>query len=274
MVLGIHLEGPYINDEDGPRGAHPRAYVSQPDWSKFERLLESGQGLVRMVTVAPELPGGLAFIKKASQSGLVVGIGHCSPKPEFVDRAVDAGAGISTHLGNGTHQLLDRHQNYLQKQLAHDGLMASLICDGIHLPEYFVKNVVRAKGRAKVVLITDATAASHAPPGRYPLGDLAVEADDEGALRLAGTPYLTGSTLTMERAIGNCADFAGIPLSSAVKMATVNPARLFEGISGQLEKGQRADLVLFKVKRKQIRIERVYLAGRLLYSAEEDTKKR
>jgi N-acetylglucosamine-6-phosphate deacetylase len=274
MVLGIHLEGPYINAEDGPRGAHPKAHVSHPDWNQFEKLLELGQGLVRMVTLAPELPGGLAFIKKASQSGLVVGIGHCSPKPEVVDRAVDAGAKISTHLGNGTHQLLDRHKNYLQKQLAHDGLMASLICDGIHLPEYFVKNVVRAKGRAKVVLITDATAASHAPPGRYPLGDLAVEADDEGALRLAGTPYLTGSTLTMERAIGNCADFAGIPLSSAVKMATVNPARLFEGISGKLEHGQRADLVLFKAKREQIRIERVYLAGRLLYSAEEDTKKR
>jgi N-acetylglucosamine-6-phosphate deacetylase len=271
MVLGIHLEGPYINDEDGPRGAHPKAHVSHPDWSKFERLLELGQGMVRMVTVAPELPGGLAFIQKATQSGLAVGIGHCSPEPDVVDQAVRAGAGISTHLGNGTHQMLDRHKNYMQKQLAHDGLMASIICDGLHLPDYFVQNLVRAKGRAKVVLITDATAASHAPPGRYPLGDLAVEADDEGALRLAGTPYLTGSTLTMERAIGNCADFAGIPLASAIKMATVNPARLFEGISGKLEKGQRADLVLFRVHRKRIQILQVYLAGRLAFSLEEDT---
>ena len=274
MVLGIHLEGPYINPADGPRGAHPRAYACHPDWTKFERLLELGQGLVRMVTLAPELPGSLTFIKKASQNGLAVGIGHCAPEPEVVDQAVAAGVGISTHLGNGTHQMLDRHQNYFQKQLAHDGLLASIICDGIHLPDYFVKNVVRAKGRAKVVLITDATAASYAPPGRYSLGDLEVEADDDGALRLAGTPYLTGSTLTMERAIGKCADFAGIPLASAITMATANPAKLFKGISGKLQEGQRADLVLYKTRIKQIKIERVYLAGGLVYSEEEDTKKR
>jgi N-acetylglucosamine-6-phosphate deacetylase len=272
MVLGIHLEGPYIDPEDGPRGAHPRAHVSHPDWDKFERLLKLGQGLVRMVTVAPEVPGGLAFIRKACHSGLAVAIGHCNPEPDIVDQAVLAGARMSTHLGNGTHQMLDRHKNYLQKQLAHDGLMASIICDGLHLPDYFVKNVVRAKGRSKVILITDATAASYAPPGRYALGDLEVEADDDGALRLSGTPYLTGSTLTMERAIGNCADSAGIPLASAINMATVNPARLFDGVSGKLEKGRRADLVLFTANRKQIRIERVYLAGRLLYSAEKDTE--
>ena len=267
MVLGIHLEGPYINPEDGPRGAHPRAYVSNPDWEEFERLQSLGQGLVRMVTVAPEVPGGLAFIQKASQNGLAVGIGHCNPEADIVDQAVLAGARISTHLGNGIHQMLDRHKNCLQKQLAHDGLMASIICDGPHLPDYFVKNAVRAKGRSKVILITDATAASYAPPGHYFLGDLEVEADDDGALRLPGTSYLSGSTLTMERAISNCADFAGIPLASAIKMATVNPARLFDGISGKLEKGQRANLVLFKAHRKKIQILRVYLGGRLLYSA-------
>jgi len=267
MVLGIHLEGPYINPEDGPRGAHPRAHVARPDWDEFERLLILGNGLVRMVTVAPEMPGGLAFIQKASQSGLVVGIGHCNPEPETIDQAVGAGARISTHLGNGTHQMLDRHQNYLQKQLAHDGLMASIICDGLHLPDYFVQNVVRAKGKSKVILITDATAASHAAAGRYSLGELEIEARDDGVLRLAGTPYLTGSTLTMDRAIGNCAAFAGVPLASAINMATVNPAGLFDGISGKLEKGQRADLVLFRVKRKKIHILCVYLAGRLSYSA-------
>ncbi len=268
MVLGIHLEGPYIDPEDGPSGAHPRAHGGRPDWDEFERLLLLVNGLVRMVPVAPEVPGGLAFIQKASQSGLVVGIGHCKPGPETVDQAVRAGAVISTHLGNGTHQMLDRHQNYLQKQLAHDGLMASIICDGPHLPDYFVKNVVRAKGKSRVILISDATAASHAPAGRYSLGDLEVEAGADGALRLAGTPYLTGSTLTMERAIGNCAAFAGITLASAINMATVNPAGLFDGISGKLEKGRRADLVIFRAKRKKIHILRVYLAGRLLYTAE------
>jgi N-acetylglucosamine-6-phosphate deacetylase len=270
MVLGIHLEGPYINPEDGPRGAHPRTHVDRPDWGEFERLLLSGNGLVRMVTVAPEVPGGLDFIQKASQNGLVVGLGHCNPDPEIVDQAVHAGARISTHLGNGTHQRLDRHQNYLQKQLALDGLMASIICDGTHLPDYFVKNVVRAKGKQRVILISDATAASHAPSGRYSLGDLEIEAGDNGVLRLAGTPYFTGSTLTMDRAITNCAAFAGITLASAIKMATENPAALFDGINGKLETGQRADLVFFKAERKKIHILCVYLAGRLLYSAEEN----
>ena len=160
----------------------------------------------------------------------------------------------------------------MQKQLAHDGLLASIICDGIHLPDYFVKNVVRAKGRSKVILISDATAASNAPPGRYTLGDLEVEADDDGALRLTGTPYLTGSTLTMEKAVGNCAEFAEVPLASAIKMATENPARLFESITGKLEEGQRADLVLYRARGKQITIEQVYLAGRLVYSAENDNR--
>lgn len=270
MIPGIHLEGPYINPEDGPRGAHPRAHVSHPDWNEFERLCELGKGLVRLVTVAPEVPGGLVFIQKAAQNGLVVGIGHCMPEAGNVDQAVRAGARISTHLGNGAHHMLDRHKNYLQKQLAHDGLMASIICDGLHLPDYFVKNVVRAKGRSRVILITDATAASKAPVDCYSLGDLEVKADDDGALKLPGTPYLAGSTLTMERAIGNCADFAGITLASAINMATVNPARFFDGISGRLEKGQRADLVLFKTRFKKIQIQQVYLAGRLLYSAEEN----
>jgi len=228
---------------------------------------------VRMVTLAPETRGGLAFIQKASQHGLAVAIGHCNPEPDVVDQAVRLGARISTHLGNGIHHMLDRHKNCLQKQLAHDGLMASIICDGLHLPDYFVKNLVRAKGRSKVVLITDATAASYAPPERYSIGDLAVEADADGALRLAGTPYLTGSTLTMDRAVGNCAASAGITLASAIQMATENPARLFEGISGKLEKGQRADLVLYTAKRKKISIQRVYLAGRLVYSGEEDNEK-
>ncbi len=269
MVLGIHLEGPYINAEDGPRGAHPVAHVADPDWDEFDRLRTLGQGLLRMVTVAPELPGCLGFIKKATQTGIVVGIGHCNPAPHVVDQAVRDGARISTHLGNGTHKLLDRHQNYLQKQLAHDGLMASIICDGPHLPDYLVKNMVRAKGRSKIILITDATAASGAPPGRYTLGGLDVEADAHNALRLAETPYLAGSTLTMERAVGNCAKFARIALASAIKMATENPAKLFEGITGKVVKGHRADLVLYRTDRKEIEIEQVYLAGRLMYSAED-----
>jgi N-acetylglucosamine-6-phosphate deacetylase len=267
MVLGIHLEGPYISSEDGPRGAHPRSHVSKPNWEEFERLLQLSNGGIRLVTVAPELPGALEFIRKASRMRLVIGLGHCSPEPEIIDAAVEAGAKLSTHLGNGAHHMLARHANYIQKQMAHDGLMASIICDGHHLPDYFVKNLVRAKGRSKVILITDAAAATLAPSGRYSLGEVTVEAGQDGILRLAGTPYLAGSTLTMDQAIGNCTRFAGIALTSAVNMATVNPARLVGGLSGRLEKGQRADVVVFRFARHRMHIEHVYLAGRLVYSA-------
>ena len=98
MVLGIHLEGPYINSDDGPRGAHPKAHISDPDWEEFYRLYKLSNGLLRLVTVAPELTGGLEFIKKASQTGLIVGLGHCAPDPEIIDAAADAGAILSIHL--------------------------------------------------------------------------------------------------------------------------------------------------------------------------------
>jgi len=267
MVLGVHLEGPYISPDDGPRGAHPRAHVADPNWQEFERFFQLSQGLIRLVTLAPERPGALEFIRKASQLGLVVALGHCSPQPQIVDAAVEAGAVLSTHLGNGAHHMLPRHANYVQKQMAHDGLMASIICDGHHLPDYFVKNLIRAKGKSKIILVTDATAATQAPSGRYSLGGVDVEAGEDGILLLPGTPYLAGSTLTMDHAIVNCARFAGVTLASAINMATVNPASLFEGVSGRLEKGERADLVRFSLKQRRMHIEQVYVAGRLAFSS-------
>lgn len=267
MVIGIHVEGPYIAPEDGPRGAHPREYVSDPDWDEFLNLYKLSKGLVRIVTLAPEHPGALDFIKRASEAGLVAAIGHCAPEADDIDAAVEAGAVLSTHLGNAAHQVLPRHANYIQKQISHDGLMASIICDGTHLPDYFVKSLVRAKGKTRIILVTDAMAAAGAPAGRYTLGDLEVEVGQDRVSRLPGTPYLAGSSLTMDEAIGNCARFAGIRLASAIAMATANPARLFDGFSGKLEPGERADLVLFRAAGKRIHIEQVFLAGRPAFSA-------
>lgn len=267
MVLGIHVEGPYISPEDGPRGVHPREYVSDPNWDEFFKLYELSRGLVRIVTVAPERPGALDFIRRASEAGFVVALGHCAPEADDIDAAVEAGAVLSTHLGNAAHQVLPRHANYIQKQISHDGLMASIILDGNHLPDYFVKNLVRAKGRAKLILVTDAMAAAGAPAGRYTLGDLEVEVGEDRVSRIPGMPYLAGSSLTMDEAIINCARFAGITLASAIAMATVNPGKLFHGFSGKFEPGERADLVLFKKAGKRIHIEQVLLAGRLVFSA-------
>ncbi len=267
MVAGIHLEGPFINPEDGPRGAHPAEHVRTADWAWFQRLQRMSGGLIRLVTLAPEVPGGLDFVGRAAQAGLVAALGHCAPSPETVDAAVKLGARMSTHLGNAAHINLPRHANYIQKQLAHDGLMAGLICDGHHLPDYFVKNAVRAKGVDNIVLVTDATSASGSPPGRYTMGELELESGRDGVLRLSGTPYLAGSTLTLDRAVINCVRFAQIEPAQAMAMAAANPARLFKETGGSLQPGRPANLIRFKLLEDRIQVLESYMAGRLVYTA-------
>ncbi len=164
-IPGIHLEGPFLAPEDGPRGAHPADSIRDPDWDLFERFQDAARGLIRFVTIAPERPGAIDLISQLRRAGVVVGIGHSDAKEADIDRAVEAGAQVSVHLGNGAHAMLPRHRNYIQKQLATDALMASLIVDGHHLPSYVVKNMIRCKGLDRVILITDAMAAAAAPPG-------------------------------------------------------------------------------------------------------------
>ena len=144
MALGIHLEGPYISPEDGPRGAHPREHVRPPSWEEIEKFQKVSQGRLRLITVAPEIEGAIPFIEKAVRNRMAIGIGHTNAPEEILEDAYKAGARISCHLGNGAHATLPRHRNPIQKQLSMDGLMASIIVDGIHLPDYVVKNFVRA----------------------------------------------------------------------------------------------------------------------------------
>lgn len=268
MVAGIHLEGPFINPQDGPRGAHPREHVREPDWGWFQRLREMAGGLIRLVTLAPEIPGGLDFTARAAGEGMVVSLGHCAPPPEVVEAALAAGARMSTHLGNAAHELLPRHANYVQKQMAEDGLMAGMICDGHHLPPYFVKNMVRAKGLERIVLVTDATAASGSPPGTYSMGGLELEAGPDGVLRLPGTPFLAGSTLTQDRAVMNCARFAGIEPARALEAATANPGRLFPDCGGALEPGRPANLIRYRIREGRMEIAETYTAGQRVFRAD------
>lgn len=245
-VPGVHLEGPFLAPEDGPRGAHPAESIRDPDWGLLERFQDSAAGLIRLVTIAPERPGALGLIRRLRQAGIVVGIGHTAANEHEIDQAVEAGAQLSCHLGNGAHATLPRHRNYIQKQLATDALMASLIVDGHHLPAYVVKNMVRCKGPERVMLVTDAMSAAGASPGQYRLGGLTVEAGADGAVRLPGTPYLAGSSLTMDRAVENIARFTGLSLDEALPLATRHPRRLLgEGGVG-IAPGERAGLVVVR----------------------------
>ena len=145
-IPGVHLEGPFISPEDGPRGAHPAACVRAPDWDSLERWQESARGMIRLITLSPEWPAAARFIERCTESGLIVAIGHTAATGEQIRDAVRAGARLSTHLGNGAHPMIPRHTGYLWEQLACDELWASLIADGAHLPTPVLRVMLRAKG--------------------------------------------------------------------------------------------------------------------------------
>ena len=261
MCRGVHLEGPYISPEEGFRGAHPKEFIRPPDREEVNRFQEACGGRIRLITLAPEVSGALPFIEWAVSRGMVVGLAHTDASEDTLEDAFRAGARLSCHLGNGARALLPRHRNSIQKQLSMDGLMASIIADGVHLPDYVVKNFIRAKGAARILLTTDSMAAAGAPAGRYTVGDLEVEISPDGrSARLPGTPYLAGSTLTMDRAVTNVMRFADTDLPSAVKMASENAGRLFPDISGEIGVGAPANLVLFQHK-EEVVIQGTWIGG-------------
>jgi N-acetylglucosamine-6-phosphate deacetylase len=227
---GIHMEGPYLSPEDGPRGAHLRAHIVPASIEDFRRRQDAAAGRIRLVTLAPEVHGALPLIEYLVRAEVRVAIGHTAAEPRTIADAIAAGATLATHLGNGCAAVLPRHPNVIWELLAADDVFASLIVDGHHLPPSTVKSLVRAKGVARTVLITDAISAAGSSPGRYRLGDVETELDANGRVSLPGTPYLAGSSLTMDRAIGNTVRFAGLPIDQVVPMASTIPAA-FIGVS-------------------------------------------
>jgi len=223
-LAGLHMEGPYISPEDGARGAHRREDISLPSVDDFTRRQAAAGGRIRLVTVAPEVPGVLPVIEQLVKDGVRVAIGHTAATPQQVRDAVSAGATMSTHLGNGCAQMLPRHPNFLWEQLAADELMAGLIVDGHHLPAATVKSMVRAKTPGRTILVTDATTAAGRPPGDYMLGSVRVHLDENGRVAVPGQPNLAGSALSMDRAIGNTVRFTGLALTDVIAMATTTPA--------------------------------------------------
>lgn len=267
----FHVEGPYISPEDGPRGAHPLQWVRPPDFSEFQRMQDAAQGNVRLMTISPEWPEAPAFIERAVAGGVVISIGHTKATSSQIEDAVRAGASMSTHVGNGAHAILPRHPNYIWDQLADDRLAASFIVDGIHLSRSYIKVALRAKGIERSILITDAVMPAGCEPGRYQLGEVAVELHADGSVRLAGGTRLAGSALKMDRAIGQIMRDGDVSLRDAITAATRNPARVARIPSRQrsLAPGERADLVRFRFDRdtKTVQILETYLSGERVFAA-------
>jgi N-acetylglucosamine-6-phosphate deacetylase len=263
----FHVEGPHISPEDGPRGAHPARWVRPPDVEEYKRWQDAARGHVRLVTLSPEWPEAPRYIEALTREGIVISIGHTKATADQIQDAVSAGATLSTHIGNGAHAVMQRHPNYIWEQLAEDRLNASMIVDGIHLGPAFLKVALRAKGVERSVLITDAVMPAMCTPGRYLLGEVEVELHPDESVRLAGGTRLAGSSLRMDRGVGNLMRIAGLSLAEAVTMATTNPARAGR-ISGRLrglQPGSRADMVKFRVTEGNIEILETWLSGRRVF---------
>jgi N-acetylglucosamine-6-phosphate deacetylase len=265
-IAGFHVEGPHIGPEDGPRGAHPARWVRPPAIDEFARWQEVTGGNIRLVTISPHWPEAPDYISALTIAGVVVSIGHTGANAEQIARAVDAGATLSTHLGNAAYKMVPKFPNCLWDQLAEDRLHASFIVDGLHLDPSFLRVALKAKSVERTVLVTDAAAPVGSLPGRYRLGELDVELTADDRVVLTGTQKLAGSALRMNSAVANLVRVGGVTLRDAIRTATTNPARLIrlEGRTRGLTIGERGDVVVFRQLTEsapQLTIDAVYLDG-------------
>jgi N-acetylglucosamine-6-phosphate deacetylase len=261
-IPAFHLEGPYISPDDGPRGAHPQRHVRPPDWDEFRRFQDAAGGRIRLLTLAPEQDGALPFIERLAASGVVVALGHTAAGAARIREAVAAGARLSTHLGNGSHAVLPRHDNYIWEQLANDDLWASVICDGHHLPAAVMKCILRVKTPARSILTCDAGSLAGLAPGRYRQWDTEFEVHPAGKIVVPGTSYLAGSWAFTDLCVNNAVTLGGVSLREAIDMATANPRKLLGLPPLELVEGAPADFVLFDAEARPFRILDTVIAGK------------
>jgi N-acetylglucosamine-6-phosphate deacetylase len=239
--LGIHLEGPFLSHKR--RGVHPPEYLVEPTVPIFDRLWQAARGLVRMMTIAPEIPGAIEVIAEAAKRNVCVSIGHSDAQFPAAQNAVSAGARHATHTFNAMRPLDHRDPGIIAEVLTDDRLTADIIVDGIHVSPPMVQIFMKAKGTERAVLITDAISATGMPDGHYQLGPIEVDVKDG---KCTSNGSLAGSVLTMDRAVRNVTQFAHWSLKDAVRAASLNPARAvgFAGQQGSLASGSEANFVV------------------------------
>jgi len=245
MIRGYHLEGPYLNPTEGFRGCHPEKSMVKPTMDHFQVLQNAAGGMIRLITVAPEIEGVISLIAEWCEQGITVSLGHCNPSLEEIKKAVDAGARLSTHLGNGCAQKIPRLKNPILYQLSEDNLHASFIADGFHVNKNALKVFIRAKEDQRIILVSDATAGSCSKPGKYTLGKVILERQEEDIVYIPGTKNLAGSASTLAQGILNVMDWYNSPLEKAIRWTSEHP-RAIIGLSKTPEVDDMAEWIKWK----------------------------
>jgi len=261
-VIGSHLEGPFLSALRA--GAHDPAHLLRPDPSIFDRMLEAADGTLRVITVAPELPGGLDLVRRAVDAGVVVAVGHSDANYADATAAFGAGASLVTHLFNGMRPWHHREPGLVGAAMERRDVVCELINDGIHLHDATARLAFEALGPARIALVTDAIPAAGMGEGGFTLGSAAVSVRD-GAVRLGDGETLAGSTLTMDMALRRAVDRLEVPITAAAAAASTTPARVLgiDSSVGSLAAGQEADLVVLS---DDLDVEAVMAAGRWITS--------
>lgn len=259
----IHVEGPHISPLEGYRGAHSQLHIRPPSREEFDHWQHACGDLVGLVTMSPHYDDSGSYIASLVSRGVHVSLGHTHASTDQIQRAVDAGARLSTHLGNGLASTLPRHPNPIWSQLAEERLTASFIADGHHLPAETLKAMVQAKGIEQSFLVSDTVALAGMPPGFYmtPVGG-DVELNADGKLSLRDSTALAGATVPLAQCIGKAVRMTGCSLREILRMATEIPGR-FAGNRGQIVVGGRADLIRFRWADEVI-VQDVWLNGQLI----------
>ena len=300
MIKGIHLEGPFISSTNGYRGCHKQEYCLEPDYTIIKQLQKVCNNRICLITLAPELPGSIPFIKQAIQNNIKIAIGHTNATDDEIQLAVEAGATLSTHLGNGIASMLPRHPNPIWSQLSHDNLWASIIADGKHLSDSILKIILRTKLHnvaipndnnnnnepnpyySKVILISDAVPLANMPPGNYnadSLGGEVVLSNDQRLYLKNDPKLLAGSILTLDKAIEyllkannilNIIDWEE-KLYTIWNLASYNPSVYLSSVLkqpiGMITLGSPADIVVVNIDKvlNNFDIQQVWKEGNILY---------
>lgn len=265
-VLGLNLEGPYISK--AKPGAQPLNFVKDPDVDEFNRLYNASGGTARLITVAPELPGALEFIATVKAKGVTVAAGHSNATYEQMLAGIDAGITHASHTYNAMREFKHRDPGMLAAILSREDVTAELIADNVHVHEGAMKLLIKAKGVERVVLISDSMPFTGFPDGTYDI--MGFRVDLKNGISTLPTGQIAGSTITLDRSLCIVTIKLGIALQDAVRMATVNPARVIkvDQRKGSIEKGKDADLAL--LNKEDLSVYATIIKGKLVYRRSVD----